>query len=143
MDMLQITDLKKSFGDKTVLDGLSLTVPEGSIFGFVGKNGAGKTTAMKLILGLLKADAGQITVAGERVQYGNTPTNRHIGYLPDVPEFYGFMTAPEYLNFCGQISALQGNGLKKSGKRYFYRLQVGRLRKLFLRLWMLSAELWS
>lgn len=112
MDMLQITDLKKSFGDKTVLDGLSLTVPEGSIFGFVGKNGAGKTTAMKLILGLLKADAGQITVAGERVQYGNTPTNRHIGYLPDVPEFYGFMTAPEYLNFCGQISALQGNGLK-------------------------------
>ena len=112
MDMLQITDLQKRFGDKTVLDGLSLTVQEGSIFGFVGKNGAGKTTAMKLILGLLKADAGQITVAGEPVVYGNTPTNRHIGYLPDVPEFYGFMTAQEYLRFCGQISGLQRKQLE-------------------------------
>ena len=106
MDMLQIQGLYKSFGDKAVLCGLDLNVPEHSIFGFIGKNGAGKTTTMKTILGLLKADAGQILVNGERVVYGQSPTNRHIGYLPDVPEFYGFMTAPEYLRFCGQISDL-------------------------------------
>ena len=94
MDMLCITDLVKSFGDKSVLRGLSLTVPEGSVFGFIGKNGAGKTTTMKAILGLLQADSGEITVNGERVVYGQTATNRHIGYLPDVPEFYPFMTAP-------------------------------------------------
>ena len=104
--MLQIQGLYKSFGDKAVLCGLDLNVPEHSIFGFIGKNGAGKTTTMKTILGLLKADAGQILVNGERVVYGQSPTNRHIGYLPDVPEFYGFMTAPEYLRFCGQISDL-------------------------------------
>ena len=106
MGMLRITGLCKRFGDKEVLKGLDLTVPEGSIFGFIGVNGAGKTTAMKTVLGLLKADSGEILVNGERVVYGQTATNRHIGYLPDVPEFYGFMTAPEYLDFCGEISGM-------------------------------------
>ena len=109
MDMLEISGLKKSFGDKKVLSGLELCVPENSIFGFIGKNGAGKTTTMKMILGLLKADEGEIFVNGERVVYGESPANRFIGYLPDVPEFYPFMTAAEYLVFCAEIS-----GMKKS-----------------------------
>ena len=107
MDMLRITGLQKSFGDKAVLKGLDLSVPEGSIFGFIGKNGAGKTTTMKTVLGLLKPDAGQITVNGEQVLYGQTSTNRYIGYLPDVPAFYPFMTAREYLRFCGEISGMR------------------------------------
>ena len=107
MNMLEIHGLSKRFGDKTVLNGLELAVPEHSIFGFIGKNGAGKTTTMKMVLGLLKADAGQILVNGEKVVYGATDTNRFIGYLPDVPEFYPFMTAPEYLRFCGEISGMQ------------------------------------
>ena len=106
MDMLRISGLRKRFGEKEVLRGVDLTVPEGSIFGFIGRNGAGKTTAMKTVLGLLKSDGGEIYVNGERAVYGQTSTNRHIGYLPDVPEFYGFMTAPEYLDFCGEISGM-------------------------------------
>ena len=106
MDMLRITDLHKRFGDKEVLRGLDLTVPSHSLFGFIGKNGAGKTTAMKTVLGLLKADRGEICVNGERVEYGQTKTNRFVGYLPDVPEFYSFMTAEEYLTFCGEITGL-------------------------------------
>lgn len=107
MDMLRITDLRKRFGDKEVLSGLNLTVPEHSIYGFIGENGAGKTTTMKTILGLLKADSGEIIVGDERVVYGQTSTNRYIGYLPDVPEFYPFMTAPEYLRFCGEITGMK------------------------------------
>lgn len=110
--MLNITDLHKSFGDKQVLRGLTLNVPEHSLFGFIGQNGAGKTTTMKTVLGLLKPDQGSITVAGEPVVFGQTPTNRYIGYLPDVPEFYGFMTAPEYLQFCGEITGIPGKELK-------------------------------
>lgn len=106
MDMLGISGLHKRFWDKNVLNGLDLAVPEHSIFGFIGKNGAGKTTTMKTVLGLLKADSGQIVVNGEKVVYGQTATNRYIGYLPDVPEFYPFMTAPEYLRFCGEISGM-------------------------------------
>lgn len=102
MDILTIRGLKKSFGKKDVLCGLDLSVPEHSVFGFIGRNGAGKTTTMRAVLGLLKADAGEILVAGEKVVYGQTPTNRHIGYLPDVPEFYSFMTAREYLRLCGE-----------------------------------------
>ena len=109
MDMLRIAGMHKRFGSKTVLNGVNLSVPEQSIFGFVGKNGAGKTTTMKIVLGLLKADAGEIMVSGEPVVYGKTSTNRYIGYLPDVPAFYPFMTASEYLLFCGEI-----NGMKKS-----------------------------
>lgn len=107
METLRITGLHKRFGDKTVLDGLDLTVPQNSIFGFIGQNGAGKTTTMKTVLGLLQADAGEIYVEGEKVIYGQTPTNRHIGYLPDVPEFYSFMTAAEYLRFCGRITGMK------------------------------------
>ena len=106
MEMLHITDLHKQFGDKTVLKGLHLSVPEHSIYGFIGKNGAGKTTTMKAVLGLLKADAGTITVNGEAVTCGQTATNRYIGYLPDVPEFYPYMTAEEYLRYCGAITKM-------------------------------------
>ena len=107
MDMLRITDLHKRFGDKEVLRGLNLTVPEHSIYGFIGKNGAGKTTTMKTVLGLLKADSGKVVVNGEQVVYGQTVTNQYIGYLPDVPEFYPFMTAQEYLQFCGEITGMK------------------------------------
>ena len=117
MDMLKITGLFKRFGDKEVLRGLDLSVPEHSIYGFIGRNGAGKTTAMKTVLGLLKADAGEIFVNGERAVYGQTPTNRYIGYLPDVPEFYAFMTAPEYLRFCGEITGMkQADCAARSGE---------------------------
>lgn len=106
MEMLSVLKVKKHFGSKKVIDDLSFSIPKNSIFGFVGQNGAGKTTTMKMILGLMKMDAGEIRVDGEKVQYGDTPTNRKIGYLPDVPEFYSFMTPKEYLAFCGEIAGM-------------------------------------
>lgn len=106
MDVLVIQNLKKNFGSKEVLCGLNLSVPEHSIFGFIGKNGAGKTTTMKAILGLLKPEDGEIFCLGEKVHFGQTNTNRYIGYLPDVPEFYSYMTPLEYLTFCGEVSGM-------------------------------------
>ena len=106
MDMLTLSHLSKSFGSKKIIDDLSFTVPEHSIFGFIGQNGAGKTTTMKMILGLLQADSGKITVNGETVRYGQNRANRFIGYLPDVPEFYGYMTPSEYLRLCGEITGM-------------------------------------
>lgn len=125
MDMLKITKLHKRFGDKEVLRGLSLSVPEHSIFGFIGKNGAGKTTTMKAVLGLLKADAGDITVNGEKVVYGQTVTNRYIGYLPDVPEFYSFMNAPEYLAFCGEITGMNRSDIRSRSEELLNLVGLG------------------
>ena len=112
MEILRIDNIKKSFGTKQVLRGISFSVGEGSIFGFIGRNGAGKTTTMKMILGLLQPDRGSITVCGEPVTYGETATNRFVGYLPDVPEFYPYMRAREYLKLCGEITGLTGKELK-------------------------------
>ena len=107
MDVLKIDGLYKSFGTKEVLRGVDLAVPEHSIFGFIGKNGSGKTTTMKAVLGLVRADRGEISVCGERVSFGETKTNRNVGYLPDVPEFYPHMTAREYLKLCGECLGMQ------------------------------------
>ncbi len=112
MNALEIKGLGKAFGTHTVIDDLYLQVPQNSVFGFLGQNGAGKTTTMKMILGLLKPDTGEIRVFGERVLYGQTNTNRHIGFLPDVPEFYGFMKPKEYLGFCGEITGLDSGQIK-------------------------------
>ncbi len=107
MGILEINKLCKRFGDHEVLSGLDMVVPEHSLFGFVGQNGAGKTTTMKIILGLLEPDNGNVTVCGEKVAYGETKTNRNIGFLPDVPEFYGYMKPIEYLHLCGEITGLK------------------------------------
>jgi len=112
MDLLRIDHLSKSFGPHKVIDDLSFAVPEHSIFGFVGQNGAGKTTTMKMVLGLLKSDRGTIMVNGEEVRFGQNRTNQFLGYLPDVPEFYGFMKPREYLKLCGEITGLDDNQIK-------------------------------
>jgi len=116
MGILEIKQLYKSFGSHMVLDGLDMEVPEHSIFGFVGKNGAGKTTTMKIVLGLLTAASGNVTVCGEKVSYGETKTNRKVGYLPDVPEFYGYMNPMEYLKLCGEITGLSRAQIKTKGE---------------------------
>ncbi len=111
--MLTLENVEKSFGDKKVLQGVSFNVPRNTIFGFVGQNGAGKTTTMKIILGLLGADKGTIKVCGETIKYGDTKTNRLIGYLPDVPEYYSYMNAREYLEFCGGITGMDAKETKE------------------------------
>lgn len=106
MDILKISHITKTFGAKKVLNDLNFSVPEHSVFGFIGQNGAGKTTTMKMVLGLLESDNGEIFVNAEKVTFGQNNTNKYIGYLPDVPAFYEFMTPKEYLTMCGQITGM-------------------------------------
>ena len=116
MEILKVENLSKSFGTHKVIDGLSFSVDEHTIYGFLGQNGSGKTTTMKMILGLLKADSGTITVCGEKVTYGETKTNKYIGFLPDVPEFYGYMKPKEYLKLCGEITGLSKVAIKQKSE---------------------------
>lgn len=130
MDVLTLSHVSRSFGGHQAVKDLSFSVPEHSVYGFIGPNGAGKTTTMKMILGLLKMDGGEITVHGQTVRYGQNNTNQYIGYLPDVPEFYGFLTPLEYLRLCGEVTGIPKReltsrseellelvGLKNSNKR--------------------------
>lgn len=111
-NILTLEHVSKQFGTQKVLNDLNMTVPEHSVFGFIGRNGAGKTTTMNLILGFLQADSGTISICGESVAYGKTRTNRFLGYLPDVPEFYGYMTPIEYLTLCGEISGMSSSAIR-------------------------------
>ena len=113
MNVLEIKQLYKNFGSHKVINGLDLSVPEHSVYGFVGPNGAGKTTTMKMVLGLLKPAGGDIAVCGEKVSYGETRSNRYIGYLPDAPEFYGYMKPLEYLSLCGEVTGLSKKRIKE------------------------------
>ena len=80
---------------------------------------------MKLILGLLQADKGEILVNGEKATYGNTKTNRFIGYLPDVPEYYPYMTAKEYLNFCGEITGMDTKDIRQRTSELLEKVGLG------------------
>jgi ABC-2 type transport system ATP-binding protein len=107
MSVLEIKNLSKHYGAVKAVDGLNLTVEQGSVFGFMGLNGAGKTTTLRMITGLAKPTGGEVAVCGEKVNFGSCNANRHIGYLPDVPEFYGFMRPTEYLTLCGRLYGME------------------------------------
>ena len=78
MNVLTIQGLSKAFGGQKIIDNLNMTVPEGSVFGFIGQNGAGKTTTMKMVLGLLRPDQGEITICNEPLRFVQTKTNQYI-----------------------------------------------------------------
>ena len=108
---VELRDLRKTFGDAVALDGLTLSVPAGSIYGFLGPNGAGKTTTLRILAGLAHADAGVVRILGRDVAGGGADARSQIGFLPDVPAFYKWMTAPEYLRFAGSLFGLSGKEL--------------------------------
>ena len=106
MAAIRIAGLHKSFGQVRALDGLSLTVEPGSVFGFLGPNGAGKTTAMRILTGLAHADAGQAWIDGLEVTAGRRRVGSRIGYLPQDPSFYPWMTAREFIDHVGRVFGL-------------------------------------
>ena len=97
--MIEITDVRKSFGDKHAVDGISFRVEEGEIMGFLGPNGAGKSTTLNIITGYLSADSGTVTIDGTDILADPLKAKKDIGFLPEIPPLYTEMTVMEYLNF--------------------------------------------
>jgi ABC-2 type transport system ATP-binding protein len=95
--------LAKSYRGVQALNGIDLTVPEHSIFGFLGQNGAGKTTAIKLLLGLARPTSGTATVFGLDVAGRSRAIRRRVGYLAQDPRFYDTMTARQTLRFSARF----------------------------------------
>ena len=106
MPAIQIEGLVKTFGEVRALDGLSLSVEAGSVFGFLGPNGAGKTTTIRILTGLARATAGQAWVDGVKVTTGRLHAAGHVGYLPQDPSFYPWMTGREMLDHVARVFGL-------------------------------------
>jgi len=103
---IELRGLTKRFGDTLALDHVDLVVRPGVVFGFLGRNGAGKTTALRILSGLARPTEGTAHVLGHDVTGATDAVRAQIGFLPDVPGFYPWMTAREYLDFAGQLFAL-------------------------------------
>lgn len=106
--MVRIRNLKKSFNNFPVLRGLNMDVYNGDVYGFLGRNGCGKTTTMNIICDILPKDDGEITL-------GSTPEKPiTIGYLPESPTIFNYMTAREYLEYIGACANYDGDIAKRA-----------------------------
>ncbi len=117
MDVIRIEGLTKQFWSgwpgqppATILDGLSLSVRQGEIYGYLGPNGSGKTTTIKVLMGLIRATAGVVEIFGKPV--GNVEIRRRIGFLPEAPYFYDYLTAEEFLTFYGHLTGMDRSVLR-------------------------------
>jgi ABC-2 type transport system ATP-binding protein len=107
---ISLENVKKTLGNREVLNGISFTVATGDIFGYLGPNGAGKTTTIRILLGLLQADSGRLDIMGQDTS--GSETRRKIGFTLDPDGLYDNMTAEENLDFYAQIYGLPDAGQK-------------------------------
>ena len=107
--MLKIENLTKTYGEKKAVDDLTMHINPGEIYGFIGHNGAGKTTAIKSCCGILPFDQGEIFIKGMSVKENPLECKKVLAYIPDNPDLYEFMTGIQYLNFIADIFAVEAD----------------------------------
>lgn len=100
---MKLENVSKKYNDHTVLDSLNLTLNYGEIYGLFGPNGAGKSTLMKCILNMIKPDSGIISINGITIESDRNSYLSNIGYVPDTPFIYNYLTAREYLDFIADL----------------------------------------
>ena len=105
-EVLRLEHVSKRFGDKEVLRDISFSVDSGEIIGYIGSNGAGKSTTIKITLGLIDEYDGDVFVFGEKVK-GRIDYKRRIGYVPEVSDMYDNLTAYEYISFIGMLYGIE------------------------------------
>ena len=117
--MLKIKDLTKTYpGGKLAVGGLSLSVKPGEIYGFIGHNGAGKSTTIRAVCGVMDFDGGEITVDGLDVRKNALEVKRRIAYVPDNPELYEFMTGRQYIALTADLYGVSAAQREELTARY-------------------------
>lgn len=117
MDSIIVENLTKKFGKFTSVDGISFNVKEGEIFGFLGANGAGKSTTIKMLCGILEPTSGDANVGGFSIRSNPEMVKKNIGYMSQKFSLYNDLTVNENINFFGGIYGLEGNDLA-AGKKW-------------------------
>ena len=143
MSLISISHLHFSYGRRKILEDISLSVPAGSIFGFVGPNGAGKTTTIKCLTGLLHAREGALALFGMELRSKRTDILSRTGVMVEEPSLYGHLSASENLNICLRLKGrkaasipglLQTVGLAKDAHRPVRQFSSGMKQRLALAL---------
>lgn len=110
--MIEIENLRKSFGDTHAVDGLSLNAKNGEILGLIGHNGAGKTTTFRIVAGLMAPGGGHAAVDGHDVVSDRIAAQHALGVLPDVRGLYPRLTGREHVRYYGELHGLWGEALE-------------------------------
>jgi ABC-2 type transport system ATP-binding protein len=108
--MIRLENVHKHYGAVHALDGLEMTVAPGTIYGFLGPNGAGKTTTLRILSGLARPTSGRVSMTGIDRADGSRSLSDLVGYLPEEPSFYPWMTATEFLDYLGRLHGLATAG---------------------------------
>jgi ABC-2 type transport system ATP-binding protein len=111
--LLEVQDLRKNYGERRALQGVSFQVAEGEIFGLLGPNGAGKTTLLSILSCLLEASAGEVSLLDHKLTLSDRDLRRQVGIVPQELALYGELTARENLEFFGQLYGLAGSVLER------------------------------
>ncbi|MEN9981696.1 MAG: hypothetical protein RL542_1483 [Bacteroidota bacterium] len=111
--IISVSNLTKSFGDFTAVNNISFEVAKGEIFGFLGANGAGKTTAMKMLIGISKPSSGEAIVAGYNIDNQSEMVKKNIGYMSQKFSLYDDLTIKENITFFGGIYGLSRKQIKE------------------------------
>jgi len=106
--MIQVKDLRKEFGTKVAVDGVTFTVQKGEVLGFLGPNGAGKSTTMRMVTGFFPPTAGTVSVGGVDMLEKPELAKRYLGYLPENAPLYSDMSVSGFLAFCAELRGLYG-----------------------------------
>jgi ABC-2 type transport system ATP-binding protein len=115
--MIKVKNLKKTFGPKVAVNGVSFTVEKGEVLGFLGPNGAGKSTTMRMITGFIPPTDGEVTIGGHNIVDAPIEAKRLIGYLPENAPSYADMTVLGFLSFAAELRGLAGEAKKKAVHR--------------------------
>jgi ABC-2 type transport system ATP-binding protein len=115
--MIKVRNLKKTFGPKVAVNGVSFTVEKGEVLGFLGPNGAGKSTTMRMITGFIPPTDGEVTIGGHSIVDKPIEAKRLIGYLPENAPSYADMTVLGFLNFTAELRGLSRGDQKKAVDR--------------------------
>jgi ABC-2 type transport system ATP-binding protein len=99
IEILKMQNLNKSFGRKIVLKNFTMALEEGKVYGLLGKNGEGKTTLIRMIMGVIPADSGEMFYKDKKINFNDTSYKKQIGYIPEDPFFFNWMTIKELLDF--------------------------------------------
>jgi ABC-2 type transport system ATP-binding protein len=113
--MMELKNLSKKFGEFTAVDQLNLSLRPGEVFGFLGPNGAGKTTTIKMATGLLRPDSGQVLIEGIDLALEPEKAKSRMGYVPDRPELFPYLSARETLQLCGGLFGLTPEAIALRG----------------------------
>lgn len=116
--MLKIENLTVKYGEKVAVDNLSLHILKGEIYGFIGRNGAGKTSTIKAATGILEFTDGEIYVDGISMKLDPITCKKNIAYIPDNPDLYEYMTGLQYLNFIADIFGVSTALRKERTEKY-------------------------